>query len=56
MPITITLAISLRAIIDMISALHATVDMIVRFSTPVYDAIIPGVHRPMKEAAFIITS
>jgi hypothetical protein len=47
---------SVRAIMDMINALHATVDRTVRFSTPMYDAIIPAVHRPMNAAAFIITS
>ena len=52
----VTLAMSLRAIMDMMSALHATADTIVRFSTPVYDAIIPAVDRPMNAAVFIITS
>jgi len=47
---------SLRAIIDMLSVLHMTVDTIVRFSTPICDAIIPVVQRPKKEAAFMITS
>jgi hypothetical protein len=40
----------------MMSALHATADTIVEFSTPKYDAIIPVVQRPIKEAAFMITS
>jgi len=56
MAITMTLPMSLRAIIDMQSALHTTVDMIVRFSTPTCDATIPIVERPTKEAAFKITS
>jgi hypothetical protein len=40
---------------DMMSALHATVDTIVIFSTPTCDAIIPDVQRPIKAAAFMIT-
>lgn len=47
---------SLRAIMDMMSALHATVDMIVKSSTVKYDAIIPDVQRPIKAATFMITS
>lgn len=46
----------LRAIIDMMSALHAIADTTVRFNTPVYDAIIPVVQRPINAAAFMITS
>jgi hypothetical protein len=41
---------------DIMMALHATVDVIVRFNTPVYAAIAPAVQRPRKQAAFIITS
>jgi hypothetical protein len=41
---------------DMMSALHATADIIVKFSTPVYEAIVPVVQRPIKEAPFTITS
>jgi hypothetical protein len=55
-PNAITLTMSLRAIMDMISALHVTADTIVIFSTPIYDAIIPAVQRPVKAAAFMITS
>jgi len=47
---------SLRAIMDMMSILHAIADIIVKFSTPEYDAIIPAVQRPIKEAEFMITS
>jgi len=35
---------------DMMSALHATADIIVKFSTPVYEAIVPVIQRPIKEA------
>jgi len=52
----ITLALSLRAIMDMLTALHATADTIVKFNTPAYAAIGPVVQRPRKEAAFMITS
>jgi hypothetical protein len=41
---------------DVMMALHATVDAIVKFNTPVYVAIIPAVQRPMTQAAFMITS
>jgi len=54
--ITITLAMLLRAIMDMMSAPHAIADTMVRFKTPVYDAMIPVVQRPINAAAFMITS
>jgi len=56
MHIMIILTVSLRAIMDMMSALHPTADIIVIFSTPIYDAIIPVVLRPINAEAFIITS
>jgi hypothetical protein len=54
--ITTTLAMSSKAIMDMISALHTAEDTIVIFSTPVYDAVIPVVLRPINAAEFMITS
>jgi hypothetical protein len=41
---------------EMMTALHATVDAIMKFNTPVYAAVMPAVQRPIKQAAFIITS
>lgn len=41
---------------QMIRALHARVDTIVKFNAPVYAAIIPAVQRPTTQAAFMITS
>jgi hypothetical protein len=47
---------SLRAIMEMIRALHAMVDAMVKFNAPIYAAMIPAVQRPMTQAAFMITS
>jgi hypothetical protein len=41
---------------EIMMALHATVDAITKFNTPIYVAAIPAVQRPMKQAAFSITS
>jgi hypothetical protein len=41
---------------EIMTALHATVDAIATFNTPIYVAAIPAVQRPMKQAAFSITS
>jgi hypothetical protein len=41
---------------EIMTALHATVDTIMKFNTPMYVATIPAVQRPMKQAAFSITS
>ena len=54
--ITTTRAMLSKAIMDMMSALHTAEDTIVIFSTPVYDAIIPAVQRPINAAEFMITS
>jgi hypothetical protein len=55
-PNTTTLAMSLRAITEMMRALHVTVDAMVKFNAPAYAAIIPAVQRPITQAAFMITS
>lgn len=46
---------SLRAITEMMRALHVMVDAMVKFNVPAYAAIIPAVQRPMTQAAFMIT-
>lgn len=54
-PKTTTFVMLFKAIMDMISALHAIVDTIVIFNTPMHDAIIPAVERPIKAPTFMIT-